>query len=68
MYRVYQAYDNVVKQDCSRTAQAAMRNAFTQRPLKPTFKSTARINKDAGSKAKRVMKEASVSRTSNLET
>ena len=61
MYRVYQAYDNVVKQDSARTAQAAMRNAFTQRSLKPTFKSAARINKDAGSKAKRVIKEARIS-------
>ncbi len=57
MYRVYQAYDTVVKQDCSRKAQAAVRNAFGQRTLKPTYKSAARINKDAGSKAKRVIKE-----------
>ena len=61
MYRVYQAYDTVVKQDCSRKAQAAVRNAFTQRAYKPTFKSAARINKDAGSKAKRVIKEVSAS-------
>lgn len=59
MYRVYQAYDSVVKQDAQRTIQAALRNAFSQRAMKPTFKSTTRINKDAASKAKRVIKEVS---------
>ena len=59
MYRVYQAYDSAVRQDSLRTAQAAVRNAFTQRALKPTYKSAARINKDAGTKARRVVKEVS---------
>ena len=59
MYRVFQAYDSAVKQDSLRTAQAAVRNAFSQRPLKPTYKSAARIHKDAGTKARRVVKEVS---------
>lgn len=57
MYRVYQAFDTVVKQDCARKAQAAVRNAFGQRTMKPTYKSAARMNKDAGFKAKRIVKE-----------
>ena len=57
MYRVYQTADTVLKQDCARTASAVIRNGFAQRSAKPTFRSTARINKDATSKAKKVIKE-----------
>ena len=59
MYRVYQACDSAAKQNASRTAQACVRNAFAQRPMKPSFKSIARINKDAMMKGKRVVKEVS---------
>jgi len=59
MYRVYQACDSAAKQNASRTAQACVRNAFAQRAMKPSFKSTARINKDAMMKGKRVVKEVS---------
>lgn len=59
MYRVYQSYDTFAKQDKLRVGQACMRNAFTQRQMKPTFRSAARINKEAASKAKRVIKEVS---------
>ena len=38
-----------------------MRNAFAQRAMKPSFKSIARINKDAMMKGKRVVKEVSCS-------
>ncbi|BEJ18272.1 hypothetical protein CspHIS471_0705490 [Cutaneotrichosporon sp. HIS471] len=54
IYRVNQAYDNVVKQDLLRTAQACQRNAFGQRNLK-THRS--KMNKDAATKAKKVMRE-----------
>jgi DNA helicase INO80 len=67
MYRVYQAYDSVVKQDSARKAQAAVRNAFSQRSMKPTFRSTARINKDAGTKARKVIKEVSAVSPSGSE-
>jgi hypothetical protein len=61
MYRVYQACDSAAKQNASRTAQACVRNAFAQRAMKPSFKSIARINKDAMMKGKRVVKEVSCS-------
>jgi DNA helicase INO80 len=57
MYRVYQGYDSAVKQNCARKAQAAVRNAFTQRPMKPTYRSATKVNKDAGVKARRGIKE-----------
>lgn len=61
MYRVNQAYDTAVKQNAVRTSQACMRNAFAQRPMKPSYKSIARVNKDAITKGKRVVKEVSPS-------
>ncbi|ORY27879.1 SNF2 family N-terminal domain-domain-containing protein [Naematelia encephala] len=57
MYRVMQASDSTVKLDCSRTAAAAHRNAFAQRPLKPTYRSTTRMNKEAATRGKRVIRE-----------
>lgn len=40
-----------------RTAQAAVRNGFGQRNLKPSHRSGAKTNKDAVAKAKKVMRE-----------
>ena len=61
MYRVYQAYDSVIKQNAARKIQAAMRNNATiQRYGKPTNKSLVKINRDATIKAKKVIKEVSV--------
>ena len=62
MYRVYQAYDSMSKQNRSRTAQACVRNAFLQRTMKPTYKSLARLNKDAGTRGRRVVKEVNLPR------
>ena len=59
MYRVYQQYDVTLKQDLQRTSHAAMRNAFFQRSMKPTYKSAARINKETITKSRRVIKEVS---------
>lgn len=57
VYRVNQAYDSATKQDCLRTAQAVVRNAFSQRNMKPTYRSSTKINKDAAVKGKKVMRE-----------
>ncbi|KLT40120.1 hypothetical protein CC85DRAFT_250000 [Cutaneotrichosporon oleaginosum] len=54
VYRVNQAYDNVVKQNMLRTAQACQRNAFGQRNLKTH---RTKMNKEATAKAKKVMRE-----------
>lgn len=40
-----------------RTAQACVRNAFSQRSMKPTYRSNTRATKDAAAKAKKVMRE-----------
>lgn len=40
-----------------RTAQAAVRNGFGQRNLKPSHRSGAKTNKDAVAKAKKIMRE-----------
>jgi DNA helicase INO80 len=57
MYRVMQAHDAAKAQDCARTAQAAVRNAFSQRNLKPTYRSSTKANKEAVAKGKKVMRE-----------
>lgn len=49
----------MVRVTALRNAQAAHRNAFAQRASKPAHKSLARINKDAATKARRVIKEVS---------
>lgn len=59
VYRVNQAYDNAVKQDAARTAQACQRNLLNSRNLRPSHRS-AKSNKDANAKAKRVMREMMV--------
>lgn len=59
VYRVNQAFDQAVKQNAVRTSGACIRNAVSQRALKPSYKSVARINKDAATKARRVVKEVS---------
>jgi len=60
MYRVYQAYDVMAKLDCSRTGQAVMRNGFTQRPSKQSWRNGTRLIKDQATKGKRVIKEVSL--------
>ncbi|KAL7425097.1 putative DNA helicase ino80 [Cryptotrichosporon argae] len=57
IYRVNQAFDNAARQDSSRKAALAVRNAFTQRTLKLSYRSAARVNKDAAVKAKKVIRE-----------
>jgi DNA helicase INO80 len=52
-----QAHDAAKAQDCARTAQAAVRNAFSQRNLKPTYRSSTKANKEAVAKGKKVMRE-----------
>ncbi|EJT50830.1 hypothetical protein A1Q1_08043 [Trichosporon asahii var. asahii CBS 2479] len=59
VYRVNQAYDNAIKQDAARTAQACQRNLLNSRNLRPSHRS-AKSNKDANAKAKRVMREMMV--------
>lgn len=67
MYRVNQASDTAAKQNASRTVQACIRNAFAQRAMKPSFKSVARVNKDAITKGKRVVKEVSLHLSSHIQ-
>ncbi|KAL1409723.1 putative DNA helicase ino80 [Vanrija albida] len=57
VYRVMQASESTAKMDAMRTAQACVRNAFSQRSTKPTFRTNNRTNKDAAAKAKKVMRE-----------
>ena len=57
VYRVYQACDAVVKQNCSRKAQSAVKNVMGPRAAKNSYKNVMKANRDAVTKAKKVTKE-----------
>jgi hypothetical protein len=59
IYRVFQGYDTIVKQNATRTAQAIVRNGVTERSKKTTYKNPQNVRREAASQARKIMKEVS---------
>ncbi|KIR72274.1 DNA helicase INO80 [Cryptococcus deuterogattii CA1014] len=57
VYRVFQGYDQSMKQIAQRRAQACVRNAFGQRNQKTMQRQSGKVNKEGAAKAKRIVKE-----------
>lgn len=57
IYRVFQGYDQSMKQIAQRRAQACVRNAFGQRNQKTMQRQSGKVNKEGAAKAKRIVKE-----------
>ncbi|TYJ51581.1 hypothetical protein B9479_007840 [Cryptococcus floricola] len=57
VYRVYQGYDQTMKQIAQRRAQACVRNGFGQKNQKTAQRVGGKATKEGAAKAKRVVKE-----------